>query len=87
MIIFDHVGKRYPPGIDALDDVGFGIAAGELVVLAGHSGAGKSTVLKLIAAIERPTRGAVLVDGQNIGSLDRSAVPYLRRNMGLIFQD
>ncbi len=87
MICFDHVAKRYAPGIDALLDVGFEIATGELVVLGGHSGAGKSTLLKLIAAIERPTRGAVLVNGQNVGSLRRSAVPYLRRNLGLVFQD
>jgi cell division transport system ATP-binding protein len=87
MICFDHVAKRYPPGIDALHDVGFEIGTGELAVLGGHSGAGKSTLLKLIAAVERPTRGAVLVNGQNVGSLKRSAVPYLRRNLGLVFQD
>jgi cell division transport system ATP-binding protein len=87
MITLQHVGKRYPPGIDALDDVGFEVAAGELVVLAGHSGAGKTTLLKLIAAIERPTRGAVLVNGQNVGKLKRGAIPYLRRNLGLVFQD
>jgi cell division transport system ATP-binding protein len=57
------------------------------VTVAGHSGAGKSTLLKLIAAIERPTGGAVLVNGQNVGSLKRAAVPYLRRNLGLVFQD
>ena len=87
MIRFDHVSKRYPPGLDALADVSFEVAAGELVAIGGHSGAGKSTLLKLIAAIERPTGGAVLVNGQNVGGLKRSAVPYLRRNLGLVFQD
>ncbi len=87
MIRFDRVAKRYPPGIDALANVSFEVAAGELVTVAGHSGAGKSTLLKLIAAVERPTGGSVLVNGQNVGSLKLSAIPYLRRNLGLVFQD
>jgi cell division transport system ATP-binding protein len=87
MIKFDRASKRYPPGMNALADVSFEIADGELVTVGGHSGAGKSTLLKLIAAIERPTGGAVLVHGQNIGSLKRSAIPYLRRNLGVVFQD
>ena len=87
MIRFEHASKRYPPGMNALTDVSFEVADGELVTLAGHSGAGKSTLLKLIAAIERPTGGAVLVQGQNVGSLKRSAIPYLRRNIGVVFQD
>ncbi len=87
MIRFDRVSKRYPPGIDALSNVSFRIAAGELAVIEGHSGAGKSTLLKLMAAIERPTGGAVLLSGQNVGSLKRQAIPYLRRNIGLVFQD
>jgi cell division transport system ATP-binding protein len=87
MIRFQQVSKRYPPGINALSVVNFDIADGELTVIAGHSGAGKSTLLKLIAAIERPTGGAVLVNGQNVGTLRRAAIPYLRRNLGLIFQD
>ena len=87
MIKFDSVFKRYPPGLDALSDVTLEVAAGELVVVSGHSGAGKSTLLKLIAAIERPTTGSVLVNGQNIGALKRQALPFLRRNLGLVFQD
>jgi cell division transport system ATP-binding protein len=87
MIRFEHVVKRYPPDRDALADVSFGVAAGELAVVAGHSGAGKSTLLKLIAAIERPTSGTVLVNGQNVGALKRTAIPYLRRNIGMVFQD
>ena len=87
MIEFKHVSKRYPPGIDALADIDFGIADGALAVIGGHSGAGKSTLLKLIAAIERPTGGVVLVNGQNVGALKRAAIPYLRRQLGLVFQD
>jgi len=87
VIRFDRVSKRYPPGIDALVDLSFEAAAGELLAVSGHSGAGKSTLLKLIAAIERPSGGAVLVNGQNVGSLARGAIPYLRRNIGLVFQD
>ena len=87
MIRFEHVSRRYPPGMNALADVSFTIAPGELVLIGGHSGAGKSTLLKLIAAIERPSTGVVLVNGQNVGALKRAAIPYLRRNLGLIFQD
>lgn len=87
MIRFQHVSKRYPPGIDALSDLSFEIAPGELAVIAGHSGAGKSTLLKLVAAMERPTGGVVLVNGQNVGALKRAAIPYLRRNLGLVVQD
>ncbi|WIM04753.1 MAG: ATP-binding cassette domain-containing protein [Candidatus Nitricoxidivorans perseverans] len=90
MIRFDRVSKRYPdaaPGRDALSGVSFEVGKGELAAVVGHSGAGKSTLLKLIAAIERPTDGAVLVGGQNVGSLGRAAIPFLRRNIGLVFQD
>ncbi len=87
MIQFSQVTKRYPGGHTALDEVSLEIGKGELVFLTGHSGAGKSTLLKLIAAIERPTSGIVSVNNQNISRLSRAAVPYLRRNIGLIFQD
>ena len=87
MISFNQVSKRYPGGYAALKNISFDIAAGEMVFLTGHSGAGKSTLLKLIAAIERPNGGTVLVNGQNIGKIQTGAVPYLRRNIGLIFQD
>ncbi len=87
MISFSQVSKRYPGGYAALKNVSFEIAAGEMIFLTGHSGAGKSTLLKLIAAIERPNGGTVLVNGQNIGKIKAGAVPYLRRNLGLIFQD
>ncbi len=87
MISFSRVSKRYPGGKDALQEVSFSVGPGEFAFVAGHSGAGKSTLLKLIPAIERPTSGTVLVNGQNVGALGRSAVPYLRRNLGLVFQD
>ena len=87
MISFSGVVKRYPGGQEALRGVSFGIEQGEFAFIAGHSGAGKSTLLKLIPAIERPSGGAVLVNGQNVGALKRAALPYLRRNLGLVFQD
>jgi len=87
VIRFDRVSKRYPPGVDALSDLSFDVAEREMVVVGGHSGAGKSTLLKLIAAVEKPTGGAVLVGGQNVSGLARSALPYLRRRIGMVFQD
>jgi cell division transport system ATP-binding protein len=86
MIEFKSVSKQYSPDAVALRDVSLTIARGELVYLAGPSGAGKSTLLKMIAAMERPTAGHVLVNGQDIGALKNASVPYLRRNLGLIFQ-
>ena len=87
MISFSAVSKRYAGGEEALRGISFSLQAGEFAFVTGHSGAGKSTLLKLIPAIERPTSGSVVVNGQNVGALKRSAVPYLRRNLGLVFQD
>jgi cell division transport system ATP-binding protein len=87
MISFSHVSKHYPGGREALKDVSFALDAGEMAFVTGHSGAGKTTLLKLLAAIERPTAGSIIVNGQNIGSLKLRAVPFLRRNFGLVFQD
>jgi len=87
MISFKQVHKRYPGGYEALKSVSFDIAEGEMVFITGHSGAGKSTLLKLIAAIERPNSGTVLVNNQNVNALKNGALPYLRRNIGMIFQD
>ncbi|SFW31339.1 cell division ATP-binding protein FtsE [Nitrosovibrio sp. Nv17] len=87
MISFSQVCKRYPNGFTALQDIGFTVEAGEMALVTGHSGAGKSTLLRLIAAIERPTSGSVIVNGQNVGALKSGAIPYLRRNLGLVFQD
>jgi cell division transport system ATP-binding protein len=87
VIVFDHVTKRYPNGREALTNVSFEIQTGEMVFLTGRSGAGKSTVLKLIALVERPTRGMALVDGKNLGSLKARHVPAYRRSLGFVFQD
>jgi cell division transport system ATP-binding protein len=87
LVSFSAVAKRYPAGQQALKQVSFSLEAGELAFITGRSGAGKSTLLKLIPGIERPSAGSVLVNGQNVGALKRSAIPYLRRNLGLVFQD
>ena len=87
MVSFSSVAKRYPGGQQALNSVSFALEPGELAFLTGRSGAGKSTLLKLIPAIERPTSGSVVVNGQNVGALKRAAIPYLRRNIGMVFQD
>ncbi|MFK8016755.1 MAG: cell division ATP-binding protein FtsE [Gammaproteobacteria bacterium] len=87
MIRFDTVTKRYDGGQDALREVSLRIEPGELVFLTGRSGAGKSTLLKLVSLIERPTRGQVIVDGQNVGRTPRGGVPFYRRQLGMVFQD
>ncbi len=87
MIALSAVHKRYPGGHEALRGVNASIQPGEMVFVTGPSGAGKSTLLKLVAAIERPTSGSVIVNGQNVGAMRAGAVPFLRRNFGLVFQD
>jgi len=87
MISFNNVCKRFPDGFDALKNIAFTIESGEMVFVTGHSGAGKSTLLRLIAAIERPTSGSIMVNGQDVSQMKKSAIPFLRRNIGLIFQD
>ncbi len=87
MISFSKVWKRYPGGLEALRNISIVIEDGEMVFITGHSGAGKSTLLRLAAAIERPTGGTIIVNGQNVGAMRPGAVPYLRRNFGLVFQD
>jgi cell division transport system ATP-binding protein len=87
LVSFSAVAKRYPGGQEALREVTFALERGELAFITGRSGAGKSTLLKLIPAIERPSAGSVVVNGQNVGALKRAAIPYLRRNIGLVFQD
>jgi len=87
MIVFDRVSKRYPNGREALTNVTFSVHTGEMVFLTGRSGAGKSTVLKLIALLERPTRGAVLVNGRNTQTLRSRHIASYRRRIGVVFQD
>jgi cell division transport system ATP-binding protein len=87
MIRFDSVHKRYANGREALAGVSFQIGSGEMAFLTGHSGAGKSSILKLIALIERPTRGQVLVNRQNTAAIGRGGIPHFRRQIGVVFQD
>ena len=81
------VTKRYPGGREALSGISLEIEAGEFVFLTGHSGAGKSTLFRILAAMERPSSGSVLVAGQNVSALSPRGIPFLRRNLGLVFQD
>ncbi|EWH03087.1 cell division protein FtsE [Halomonas sp. BC04] len=87
MIVFEHVGKRYGGRFDALANIDFRVDRGEMVFLTGHSGAGKSSLLRLIMRLERPTRGRVLVAGHDIARLHASQVPFYRRQIGVVFQD
>ena len=87
MIRFDQVHKRYANGREALGGVSFIIDDGEMAFLTGHSGAGKSSILKLIALIERPTRGQVFIGNQNTGSIKARGIPQFRRQLGMVFQD
>jgi cell division transport system ATP-binding protein len=87
MLRFEHVSKRYPDAGEALTDISFHLERGEMVFLTGRSGAGKSTLLKLIAMIEQCSRGNVIFDGENISRISERRIPYIRRNLGLIFQD
>ncbi len=87
LVSFNRVGKRYPDGFEALREASFAVEPGEFAFLTGHSGAGKTTALRLIPAIERASSGAVLVNGQNVGALRDAAVPFLRRTIGLVLQE
>jgi cell division transport system ATP-binding protein len=87
MIRFENVFKRYQNGHDALKAVNFNLQDGEMAFLTGHSGAGKSTLLKLISMVERPTRGNVIVNDTLLNKVPNRKVPYVRRNVGMIFQD
>lgn len=87
MIHFEHVFKRYPNGREALSDLSLEIASGEIAFVTGHSGAGKSSLLKLISLIERPSRGQLIVNNQNVNGVSRSRIPAFRRRIGMVFQD
>jgi cell division transport system ATP-binding protein len=87
LIRFEHVGKRYANGREALADVSFEVAPGEMLFLTGRSGAGKSTILRLIALLERPGRGQVTVNGKDTARLPAGQVPAFRRQVGMVFQD
>ena len=87
MIQLFHVRKAYPGDAPVLDDITLRVEKGEFVWLTGPSGAGKSTLLRLLMCADVPTSGQILVGGRNVGRLTHSGVPYLRRNIGVIFQD
>ena len=87
MIEFDRVSKRYDNGYEALVDLSFRIERNEMVFLTGRSGAGKSTLLKLIMLMERATGGEVRIAGQNLSAMSGRQIPYLRREIGVVFQN
>ena len=87
MIEFRNVTKEYPGGTLALDEVDFTIDKGEFVFILGHSGAGKSTLLKLMLKEEEPTDGDITIADYNLSRIRRRKVPYLRRELGVVFQD
>ncbi|HSP57478.1 MAG TPA: cell division ATP-binding protein FtsE [Halomonas sp.] len=87
MIAFEHVGKRYGGRFEALANIDFRVRRGEMVFLTGHSGAGKSSLLRLVMRLERPSRGRVVVAGHDIDRLHHSQVPFYRRQIGVVFQD
>lgn len=87
MIRFEQVSKAYRGGRQALQGVDFHVRPAEMAFLTGHSGAGKSTLLKLICGIERPSAGQILFGGHDISRLKKSEIPFLRRQVGMIFQD
>jgi cell division transport system ATP-binding protein len=86
MIIFRNVSKCYLGGHEALTQVDFHLQKEEMAFLTGRSGAGKSTLLRLICLMERPSCGQVIVDGKDLSTLSSRDIPYLRRQMGIIFQ-
>lgn len=87
MILFEQVSKVYADQHVALDKVDFHLKKGEMAFLTGPSGAGKSTLLKLISLMDRPTSGRIVLNGNNISNLKGNDIPYLRRHIGMIFQD
>ena len=87
MIEFEHVSKRYVGGFEALKDVSFQIPRGEMLFLTGRSGAGKSTLLKLIMLMERPSGGRIVVNGHQFNKISPRKIPYLRREIGVVFQN
>lgn len=86
MILFEQVTKRYPGGFEALSQANFSLEKGEMVFLTGHSGAGKSTFLKLIALLEWPTTGKIIVNGRTLTGLKRHEIAQHRSDLGFIFQ-
>ncbi|MDP3706351.1 MAG: cell division ATP-binding protein FtsE [Legionellaceae bacterium] len=86
MITFNQVSKKYPGGYDALSQVDFSLAKGEMAFLTGHSGAGKSTMLNLLAMLDRPSSGKIVVNGESLSQLKRRDIARYRSNLGITFQ-
>ena len=87
MIRFEQVGKRYPNGHVGLHELSFHVRRGEFLFVTGHSGAGKSTLLRLLLAMERPTSGKLLLAGQDLSQITTAQIPFLRRQIGVVFQN
>ena len=87
MIEFRNVKKRYSTGTEAVKDASFKINKGDFAFLIGQSGSGKSTLIKLILKEEEPTSGNIIINGKDTTFLKKSRIPYLRRSMGVVFQD
>lgn len=87
MIIFENVSKRYATGVEAVKDVSLEIEKGEFAFIVGPSGCGKSTLMKMLLKEVEPTSGRIYINGKDITHLSRKKVPYLRRSMGIVFQD
>ncbi|MEZ4598983.1 MAG: cell division ATP-binding protein FtsE [Syntrophotaleaceae bacterium] len=87
MIQLFNVCKSYQKDSSALNDLNLKIPKGDFVYITGPSGAGKSTLLKLLYCAEKPNRGQILINGQNITRMGFSKIPYLRRRLGVVFQD
>ncbi|PLY02586.1 MAG: cell division ATP-binding protein FtsE [Desulfuromonas sp.] len=87
MIQLFNLSKSYSKDGNALEDLNLKIPKGDFVYITGPSGAGKSTLMKLLYATEKPTRGQILINGQNVTRMGPSKIPYLRRQLGVVFQD
>lgn len=87
MIKFEHVSKIYPKEVVALHDIHFDIAAGEFISIVGRSGAGKSSLLRLIIREDYPTHGSIIIEDLDISKIHSRQIPYLRRKIGMVFQD
>ena len=87
MIEFKNVTKTYDTGTEAVHNASFTIEKGEFAFLVGASGSGKSTLIKLILKEEQATKGHIIIDGKDITHIKKSRIPYLRRSMGVVFQD
>ncbi|MEE1286168.1 MAG: cell division ATP-binding protein FtsE [Ruminobacter sp.] len=87
MIKLSNVSKYYLHGKHALDNISFHISEGEFVFLTGHSGAGKSSLLRIIAAMDKACEGQVIVDKQDITNISNKEIPFYRRKIGMVFQD